>query len=432
MEDRRATKAGVRVVRRRDEQSIREWLKGDGQALLPMLELLENAQASIDELMNDAARMLVEQLLVLSAQELAGDKRRGRADGDMVWHGSQRGQIALAERRLQVLRPRVRSKSSGREATVPAYQRLSSDSRMGARVRDILIKGVSTRKYEAILPEVAGTVGVSKSAVSRRFVQASTEQLRVLNERSLKDMQLLVIYIDGIVVDAHHVLAAVGVDEQGDKHLLGLAAGSSENAAVVKDLLNSLVTRGLPLELKYLFVIDGSKALRSAIEQVFGQRAKVQRCRTHKLRNVLERLPKEQRAQTKAVMNAAFKLDAKKGMDKLRQQAKWLQAEHADAAASMLEGLEEMFTVNELGLPPSLTRCLTTTNIIENPNGIVRSTTQRVKRWRDQDMALRWTAAGFLEAEKSFRRLQGFRELWILRAALDRDCPDARATMKAA
>lgn len=431
MKDRRAKRAGVRVVQRRDERSIREWLAGDGQALLPMLELLEDAQASVDELMNAAARGLVEQLLVLSAQELAGPKRRGRAEGDVLWHGKQRGQIGLAERRLQLMRPRLRSKAAGQEVKVPAYERLSGDARMGARVCDILVKGVSTRKYESVLPEAAGTVGVSKSAVSRRFIEASAQQLRELNERSLKELKLLVIYIDGIVVDAHHVLAAVGVDEQGDKHLLGLAAGSSENAQVAKDLLNSLVARGLPLKLKYLFVIDGSKALRSAIDEVFGARAKVQRCRTHKLRNVLERLPKEQRAQTKAVMNAAFKLDAKKGMEKLRQQAKWLQAEYSDAAAAMLEGLEEMFTVNELGLPPTLMRCLTTTNIIENPNGIVRATTQRVKRWRDQDMALRWTAAGFLEAEKSFRKLQGFKDLWILRTALDRD-RDSEAMKKAA
>jgi putative transposase len=432
MKDRKGNKTVLRVARCDDRAAATRWLAGNGQALLPMLELLENAQASIDELMNDAARALIEQLLVLSAQEVAGAKLRGRAGGDVLWHGTQRGQVTLAERKLQITRPRLRSKAASKEMAVPAYERLAGDARMGARVRDILIKGVSTRKYESVLPEVAGTVGVSKSAVSRRFVEASAEQLRALNERSLADMQQLVIYIDGIVVDAHHVLAAVGVDEQGDKHLLGLAAGSSENAAVVKDLLNNLVARGLPVELQYLFVIDGSKALRSAIEEVFGARAHVQRCRTHKLRNVLERLPKEQRAQTKAVMNAAFKLDAKPGMEKMRQQAKWLQTEYADAAASMLEGLDEMFTVNRLGLPPSLMRCLATTNIIENPNGIVRATTQRVKRWRDQDMALRWTAAGFLEAEKSFRKLQGFKELWILRAALCRDRVDDSALKKAA
>jgi transposase-like protein len=325
-----------------------------------------------------------------------------------------------------VRKPRLRDKARGCEVDVPAYECLSRDSRAGKRVRDILIAGVSTRKYATVLPRAAGTVGVSKSSVSREFVEASAQQLRELNERDLGPLRLLVIYLDGIVIDAHHVLAAVGVDEQGDKHLLGLAAGSSENAAVVKDLLRSLLARGLATDVAYLFVIDGSKALRSGIEEVFGERAKVQRCRTHKVRNVLERLPQEQRAQTKAVMNAAFKLDAKAGMDKLRRQAKWLEADHADAAASMLEGIEEMFTVNRLGLPPTLMRCLTTTNIIENPNGIVRSTTRRVKRWRDQHMALRWAAAGFLEAQKSFRKLQGFKDLWILRAALGRDTKQAR------
>jgi transposase-like protein len=146
---------------------------------------------------------------------------------------------------------------------------------------------------------------------------------------------------------------------------------------------------------------------------------------THKLRNVLEALPKEARAQTKSVMNAAYKLDAKRGMvDKTRQQAQWLQAEYADAAASMLEGLEKVFTVSKLGLLPSLMRCLCTTNIIENPNGIVRTTTNRVKRWRDQDMALRWVAAGFLEAEKSFRRIDGVKDLWVLAVALGRPVPN--------
>ena len=162
-----------------------------------------------------------------------------------------------------------------------------------------------------MLPEVAGAVGVSKSAVSRRCIEATAAQLAALNEGSLKDAELLVIYIDGIIMAGHHVLAAVGVDRKDDKRLLGLSADSSENAQVVKDLLT-------------------------------GAHAHVQRCRTHKLRNVLERLPKEIKAQTKSVMNAAYKLDAKLGMQKIRQQAKWLQAEHADAAASLLEGLEEM------------------------------------------------------------------------------------------
>ena len=155
--------------------------------------------------------------------------------------------------------------------------------------------------------------------------------------------------------------------------------------------------------LSYLFVIDGGAALRSAIDEMFGQRAHVQRCRTHKLRNVLERLPKTEAAQTKAVMMAAYKLAPKDGMAKMKKQAQWLEREHPDAAASLLEGLHETFTVNALGLPPTLMRCLCTTNIIENAN-----------------MALRWSAAGFLEAEKSFRKIQGIKDIWILKAELKR------------
>lgn len=415
----RKAKPSMKVVHRNDRAQIKRVLAGSGQALLPMLELLEGAQASIDELMHDAAVAVVEQLLLLSAQELAGAKQRGRDGGSVLWHGAQRGVVSLAERQLRVQRPRLRDKS-GQEVPVPAYERLREDSGIGKRVRDIMVAGVSTRRYASVLPEAAGTVGVSKSTVSRRFIEASAAQLAELNERSLAGVAVLVIYIDGIVVDGHHIIAAVGVDEAGNKHMLGLALGASENAQVVKDLLRRLIERGLDAGLSYLFVIDGGKALRSAIDEMFGERAHVQRCRTHKLRNVLERLPKTEAAQTKAVMMAAYKLDPKQGMAKMKKQAEWLERDHPDAAASLREGLHETYTVNALGLPPSLTRCLCTTNIIENPNGIVRRTSRRVTRYRGADMALRWTAAGFIEAQKSFRKIQGIKDLWILKAVLGR------------
>jgi putative transposase len=354
MKDRK-TKTALKVVHRNDRAQIKRVLAGSGQALLPMLELIEGAQASIDELMHDSAVALVEQLLVLSAQKLAGAKQRGRDGGPVLWHGAQRGVVTLAERQLRVQRPRLRDKA-GHEVSVPAYQQLSGDATIGKRVRDIMVAGVSTRRYAQVLPEAAGTVGVSKSAVSRHFIEASAAQLAALNERSLEELKVLVIYIDGIVVHGHHIIAAVGVDEAGDKHLLGLAPGASENAQVVKDLLRGLIDRGLDDKLSYLFVIDGGKALRSAIDEMFGARAHVQRCRTHKLRNVLERLPKTEAAQTKAVMMAAYKLAPKDGMAKMKTQAQWLEHEHPDAAASLREGLQETFTVNALGLPPSLTR----------------------------------------------------------------------------
>ncbi|MEX3583791.1 MAG: transposase, partial [Burkholderia sp.] len=180
------------------------------------------------------------------------------------------------------------------------------------------------------------------------------------------------------------------------------------------------IERGLATDRDYLFVIDGSKALRSAIQAVFGERAHVQRCRTHKIRNATERLAKQTRQQVASVMRAAYKLPGDDGLARLKAQAAWLKTDHPDAAASLLEGLEETFTVNRLDLTPRLIRSLATTNLIENPNGAVRRVSGRVDRYRDVDMAMRWAATGFLEAEKRFRKLGGADELWMLAVALHR------------
>jgi transposase-like protein len=412
--------SNLRLVAKQDRQGLAACFAGQEPVLLPLLALVEDAKASIDELMSDAARAFVEQLLVISAQEVAGAKHAGRHTGGIRWHGTQRGRIALAERKLAVKRPRLRTTAG--EVAIPAYARMRDDGRLGSRVRDILVAGVSTRKYARVLPAMAGTVGIKKSSVSAAFIQASEKALEALMQRRLEDLDLLALYLDGIVVDQYHILAAVGVDTEGRKHLLGLSQGASENAPVVKDLLNDLIARGLNPQARYLFVIDGAKALRSAIEEIFGEQAPVQRCRTHKLRNVLDRIPdKTVKAQTRAVMHAAYQLTEQDGMARMKQQAQWLKSAYPDAAASLLEGLEETFTVNRLQLTPALRRCLCTTNIIENPNGAVRRVTRRVSRYRDAAMALRWTATGFLEAEKSFRKIQGVKDLWVLATALGRN-----------
>jgi transposase-like protein len=426
-----ARQSTLHLIAKQDRQALAACFADQGPALLPLLELVQDAKASIDELMADAARTFVEQLLVLSAAEVAGAKHPGKHAGAVRWHGTQPGRITLAERKLSLKRPRLRSAQG--EVTIPAYQRLREEPRLGSRIRDILVTGVSTRHYAKVLPAMAGTVGIRKSSVSRQFIKASQKALEKLMQRRLEDLALLAIYLDGIVVGQYHILAAVGVDSEGQKHLLGLAPGASENAQVAKDLLQGLVQRGLNTGVAYLFIIDGSKALRSAIEAVFGDKAPVQRCRTHKTRNVLDRLTdKTVKAQTQAIMHAAYKLPEKDGMARMKQHAQWLKTEYPDAAASLLEGLEETFTVNRLQLTPSLMRCLCTTNVIENPNGAVRRVTHRVSHYRDAAMALRWTATGFLEAEKSFRKIQGVKDLWVLATALGRNDTRVDATQKAA
>ena len=247
-------------------------------------------------------------------------------------------------------------------------------------------------------------------------------------KRELGDIDFVAMYVDGIIVAKHHIIAAVGVDAQGSKHVLGLAPGSSENAKVVKDLLGDLAQRGVDLNVPRLWVIDGSKALRSGIEQLCGKDAKVQRCRIHKIRNVSERLPKDRAEQVRWLLKQAFKLDAIKGKQRLRELARNLQAQHPDAAASTLEGIDEMFTITELGITGELARCLATTNVIESPNSVVRRVSGRVTNYKDAEMALRWTAAGFLEAEKSFRKLRGHDQLKSLINSLR---PNSQSVMKA-
>ena len=215
------------------------------------------------------------------------------------------------------------------------------------------------------------------------------------------------------------MLCAVGVDPQGYKHVLGLAAGASENTTVVKELLEDLVQRGLDPQQRRLFVIDGAKALRAGIDAVFGPDNPVQRCRNHKLRNVLDHLPKEQHDQTKAALRAAFKLDAKAGQGKLEQLAGWFErGGWSSAASSLREGLAEMFTLNRLGLPASLCRCLATTNLVDSSHSGIREKTRRVSNWQDQAMALRWASGSLQATAEKFRRIMGYQQLWMLQAHL--------------
>jgi putative transposase len=283
------------------------------------------------------------------------------------------------------------------------------------------MRGVTTRNYAEILPEACDAVGISKSSVSRQFVMASEQQCRALLCRSLDGKQFPIIFIDGISFGSHHVIAAVGIDHEGKKQILGLRAGETENATVVKDLLGDMISRGLPTGVKRLFVIDGSKALRSAISEVFGADAAVQRCRVHKMRNVLDKLPKDDRDRAKTAMRAAFRLGGKEGKRKLLKLAEQFESDHPHAAASLREGLDELFTVQGLRVPKTLARCLVNTNIIESANSGVRTRTNRVVDWQDGAMAIRWAATAFGATESSFRRVAGYSEIGSLIRALEKD-----------
>jgi putative transposase len=400
---------------------IEEFCEANGQILLPIVNLIQNASQVVETVIYEIGHQTLEQILVLSAEQVAGARTPGKASGEIRHHGSQPGRVQLADRKVKVKRPRLRHKTEG-EVKVPAYEMLRQDRGLGQHLLGALLRGVSTREYQEVLPTMAETVGVSRSSISRKVVEASAEQLQSLQERRWDEIQILVIYIDGQRFGEHHVLSAVGVDVEGKKHILGIAAGATENAAAVKGLLTRLREQGLPTDRQYLFIIDGAKALRAAIDEVFGTGQPVQRCRNHKLENVMQELPKEQQSQTRNLMRAAWKVKtAEEGEKRMEQIARQLEYDQESAARSLREGMKEMFTLQRLQIPATLHKCLATTNIIESPHSGVRRRTDNVSRWRDSTMVERWVASAWLLTEKHFRRIDGHEHLWTLATILGRE-----------
>jgi putative transposase len=409
------------IISKKDSKELTKFLAKEGQLLLPMLDLIETAQTAVDDVIDVVGRSAIEAILQLSARQVAGCQHKGKALGDIRWHGSQQGVITMSDRKLRINKPRLRKKGTGQnlEVEIPAYQAINTNSRLSERILSMMMHGISTRSYSQVIPQMAETVGVSKSNVSREMIAASQEQMKEFTERKFDGKDILVIYIDGIVFGEYRIIGAVGVDSEGFKHVLGLTEGATENAAVVKELLEDIIARGIDPVRRRLFVIDGSKALRSAIDSVFGSKNPVQRCRKHKLTNVLDYLPQELKDQVKKVMKAAWRLEPKEGKKRIQEQARQLEIKYPKAAASLFEGLDEMFTVNTMGLPNQLLRCLSTTNIIESPHSGVRMRTRRVSNWQDGNMVMRWAVAGFLATEQNFQRLSGYKQIWMLKSYLD-------------
>ena len=336
----------------------------------------------------------------------------------MRW-GQQPGYVVFGGQKVPVTRPRVPTRE-GQEVDLDSYARLQHDGRRQRAVREGIVAGLSTRNYHRAVDSVLEGYGIEKSSVSREFVAASAAQLKKLCERKLDGLDLVALLIDGIHFGQQVLVVALGIETTGKKQVLGVWQGATENTAVVKDLLEDLVARGLNPDRRYLFVIDGAKALRAAIERVFGARAEVQRCQLHKRRNVKEYLPKNAQGDyDHRIRNAYAMTDyaaAKAELEKIFRQPERV---NPSAARSLEEGMEETLTVHRLGVGELLRRSLATTNPIESCLSTVERVARNVKRWHAGDQALRWTATGLLEAEKKFRRVKGFRELAALRRKLN-------------
>jgi putative transposase len=369
---------------------------------------------------------VIHELMELEVDEVVGPKGKWDPDRVAKRHGHEDGSMTLGGRRVKVNRPRVRTVNDEYELPVQTYEYFADRDPLTRAVMDRMLAGVSTRRFEQVGEPVGAEVeqsssSTSKTSVSEMFIERTRTALSELMSRRLDDVRLAVMMLDGLeIADRTHVVA-LGISTDGVKIPLGLWEGSTENATLARTLLADLVDRGLDPEQAILFVIDGAKALRRAIKDVFGEHALVHRCHRHKERNVTDLLPERDRDSVRARMRAAWSLgDAALAEQRLALLVSELERSWPDAAASLREGMDDTLTLMSLGITGQLQKTLCSTNPCESMIEIVRYTQRNVKRWQDGDMRKRWTAAGMLVAEQQFRRIIGYRHLATLVIAIER------------
>jgi len=401
-----------------------------GEELLLELRLdRSELQKMIQEgLQGLALEIGVEVATALLADEVeahCGPRRKRDAGRGAYRHGTQRGWIAIGGAKTAIERPRVRG-MDGKERVLKLYPSMQRSARQDGVMRR-LVRGVSCRNYRAVIDAIRKSYGVSASSVSRSFVEASEARVRELAERRFDDVPFAAMFIDGICFSRRSLVVAVGVTECGEKRVLAVREGATENARVCTDLLEDLRDRGIDTNTRILFVLDGSKALRAAVDRVWGERAEVQRCQQHKLRNLASYVPDQNWPDVGAAIRKAYaETSYKKAKRALETVARWLDRINPHAAASLREGLDETLTVTRLGLRGRLRRSFATTNLVEAIFGRTRTMTGRVKRWRDGSMRQRWCATALLHAEATFRAVKGCSEMPQLLTALGRSSAKLR------
>jgi putative transposase len=394
------------------------------QVIVSMTEIADSAQEGLLALAVGTGLQVMTAMFDEDVTGLCGPAGKHNGARAGYRHGREDGSVTLGGRRLSVTRPRVRAADGSGELRLPSYELFSATDVLGRMALEKMLAGLSARRYQCGLEPVGQTVtaraaSTSKSVVSRRFVAATETALGELMSRRLHELDLVAFMVDGVHFGEHTCVVALGVDIDGVKHPLAIEEGSTENATLVTELICGLRERGLDVSRPILAVLDGSKALARAVKDVF-DKPLIQRCQQHKIKNVRDRLPDKLRTVVEQRMRRAYRAcSAVEAEAQLAALARELDKTHPGAAAALREGMAETLTILRLGVPPTLARTLRSTNPIESMIEICREHSKNVKRWRDGTMALRWCAAGMLEADHQFRRVNGHLHLPKLRTALD-------------
>jgi transposase-like protein len=383
-------------------------------------EVLGLLKEGVHNLAVEISRLVAVGLLEDEVEQLCGERYERNPNGRTATrYGGQRGWAVVAGQKVPLERPRVRRTDGSGEAPLEVYRLLQNPENLRASALRKIVHGVSARNYEQVIEQTRRGFGVKRSSVSRHYVRVMADRIRQFCERRWDEVRFAAIMIDGKSFAREMMVVVLGITAAGEKCILGLRQGASENAQVCKELLEMLRERGVRTDLPTLFVLDGSKALRAAVANVWGENALVQRCQEHKKRNVKEHLAEAHWPELSRRLGEAYnETDYAQALALLKKTAVWLAGINPDAAASLREGMEETLTVVRLGVHEKLRKTLASTNVIESAFSVVEEVTRRVKRWRPGDMRWRWCVAGLLHAEQRFRRVDGYRHIAALLAAL--------------
>jgi putative transposase len=389
------------------------------QMVLPMAEMLGWLRKGVGELVRQAALELINLLMQEEVRELVGERSHRQPDRTSNRWGSERGYCVVMGQKVPIQRPRVRS-TDDQEVRLGSYEMFHRGEPLTETVWEKLMLGLSTRNYGQAVRQFAEAYGLEKSAISEHFIEASRTKLKEMMDRKLGQVRLCALLIDATPFAGQQMVVALGIKQDGQKMILGIRQGATENTTVVGALLGDLMNRGLDFSEPRLYILDGGKALPAAVKKYAGESAPIQRCQVHKRRNVLDHLTDEQRPSVAKKLNAAYALEkydaAKEALNQLHRELMDL---NPSAARSLNEGLEETLTIHRLQVPLSLRKTLACTNVIESAFSIVERVCSNVKRWHGGDQRERWVGSGLLLAEKQFRRIQGYKQIPTLLRELE-------------
>lgn len=402
------------------------------QLVLPMTEIVSLLQQGVGHLLREAGLALMSMVMEEEVRHVAGERHQQHEKRQAHRWGKEDGYCVIDGQKVPIQRTRLRTKDK-REQRLGSYELFQRNGPLEQGVWDKMMRGLSTRNYGAVVKEFSNAYGIEKSAVSENFIEASRQKVKQLMERPLGELRLCAVLIDGTPFKDRQMIVALGIGCDGRKTVLGLREGATENATVVGALLSDLLERGLDFSTPRLYVLDGAKALHTAVRRHAGESAFIQRCQIHKKRNVADHLPEEHRADVRRKLQNAYSMtdyaDAKRALERLHHELMHL---NPSAARSLEEGLEETLTVHKLRVPDQLRRTLSCTNVIESAFSIVETVCRNVKRWRDGDQIERWVGSGLLVAEQQFRNVIGYRQIPVLLSSMTNAVSQKPVAKKAA